>query len=157
MINICREAVIERVRFMYPRFTVIPRYQLDDQMPWLEGIDPLRNYWIAINSDRALIITLSGVKANSFEGFKQIMRRFRSLKSGEAMSIGDRGNQIICISPNCYAYEDKIGEAPVWHLFDHESLDSLLMSAHPDWQCSPKDLLLGRSQLEASWQTTAVA
>jgi len=66
MINICREAAIERVRFMYPRFTVIPHYQLDDQMPWLEGIDPLRNYWIAINSDRALIITLSGVKADSF-------------------------------------------------------------------------------------------
>lgn len=144
---------------MYPRFTVIPRYQLDDQIPWLEGIDPLRNYWIAVNGDRDQIITLPGLTAASFDAFKQAMRHFRALKAGESLLLGDSENagKIICISANCYAYESNIDGAPVWHLFDQESLDSLLISAHPDWQCSQKDLLLGRTQLEASWQTTAVA
>ncbi|PSO48716.1 MAG: hypothetical protein BRC33_08835 [Cyanobacteria bacterium SW_9_44_58] len=144
---------------MYPKFTVIPRYQLDDSIQWLEGVDPLRNYWIAVNGDRARITTLAGVKADSFEEFKQIIRRFRALQPGEEMFIGnsDRPGKIICISANCYAYESNMEQAPVWHLFDEESLDSLLMTAHPDWQCSQKDLLLGRSQLEASWETPAVA
>lgn len=144
---------------MYPQLTVIPRYQLDDQIPWLEGIDPLRNYWLAVNGDRAQIVSLPGLASDSFTAFKQTMRHFRSLNPGESMLIGnsDRFSKIICISANCYAYEDYLNEAPVWHLFDFESLDSLLMSAHPDWQCSPKDLLLGRTHLEASWQTTAVA
>ena len=144
---------------MYPRFTVIPRYQLDDQIPWLEGIDPLRNYWIAVNGDQSQIVTLPGLTAASFDEFKQVMRRFRALKSGETLLLGnsDQSGKIICISSNCYAYEGNLDGAPVWHLFDQESLDSLLMSAHPDWQCSQKDLLLGRTQLEASWQTTAVA
>jgi len=144
---------------MYPDFTVIPRYQLDDSIPWLEGVDPVRNYWIAVNGDRAQIVTLPGLKAESFDGFKQFIRRFRSLKPGEELLIGnsDRPTKIICISANCYAYESDMGNAPVWHLFDQESLDSLLMTAHPDWQCSQKDLLLGRSQLEACWESPAVA
>lgn len=144
---------------MYPRFTVIPRYQLDDQIPWLEGIDPLKNYWIAVNGDRDQIVSLPGLTAASFDAFRQFMRRFRALKAGDSISLGnnDDSGKIICVSANCYAYENTVNGAPAWHLFDEESLDSLLMSAHPDWQCSQKDLLLGRTQLEASWQTTAVA
>lgn len=146
-------------QLMYPRFTVIPRYQLDDAIPWLEGIDPLRNYWIAVNGDRAQIITLSGLSASSFEAFKQFIRRFRALKVGESLPLGnsDETLEIICVSANCYAVADQIEGAAIWHLFDQESLESLLMTAHPDWQCSEKDLRLGRSQLEAAWGTTAVA
>ena len=142
---------------MYPQFTVIPRYQLDDQLPWLEGVDPLRNYWIAVNSDRAFTVTLTGLKADSWDEFKQFMRRFRSLQPGESIKLGNSDEEVICVSPNCYAYASDVDNAPVWHLFDEESIDSLLMTAHPDWQCSQKDLLLGRSQLEASWQTTVAA
>jgi hypothetical protein len=144
---------------MYPRFTIIPRYQLDDPIAWLEGIDPARNYWIAVNGDRARTVRLPGLRASSLEAFKQFMRRFRALESGESMLIenSEHAGKIICISSNCYAYESNMGDAPVWHLFDQESLDSLLMTAHPDWQCSQKDLLLGRQQLQACWETTAVA
>lgn len=142
---------------MYPQFTVIPRYQLDDQLPWLEGVDPLRNYWIAVNSDRAWVVSLTGLNPNSWEEFKQFMRRFRSLQPGESIKLENSDEEIICVSPNCYAYASEVNNAPVWHLFDEESLDSLLMTAHPDWQCSQKDLLLGRSQLETAWQTTVAA
>jgi len=144
---------------MYPEFTIIPRYQLDDTIPWLEGVDPLGNYWIAVNGDRARQVSLAGIKADSFEAFKQIMHEFRSLQSGESMFLGNGENagEIICINDNCYAYVSEMNNVPVWHLFDQESLDSLLMTAHPDWQCSHKDLQLGRSQLEAAWEQTAVA
>ncbi len=135
---------------MYPEFTIIPRYQLDDSIPWLEGVDPVGNYWLSVNGDRAVQVTLEGVKADSFEEFKEVIRQFRNLKSGESMSLGT--GEIICINDNCYAYASEVNEAPVWHLFDQESLDSLLMTAHPDWQCSNKDVELGRHQLEAAWK-----
>jgi hypothetical protein len=144
---------------MYPLFPLAPRYRLDDELPWLEGIDPLRNYWIAVNGDRKRIMNLPGLKASSFEEFKQLMRQFRSLKSGESMELGsgDRQVQLICISSNCFAIAAENNNAPVWHLFDMETLDSLLMTAHPDWQCSEKDKDLGRRMLETSWQQDAVA
>lgn len=143
---------------MYPLFPLAPRYRLDDELPWLEGIDPLRNYWVAVNGDRDRVVTLPGLQASSFEEFKQLMRQFRNLKSGESMELRNRDRQVqlICISSNCFAIATD-NNAPVWHLFDMETLDSLLMTAHPDWQCSEKDKDLGRRMLETSWRQDAVA
>jgi hypothetical protein len=64
---------------------------------------------------------------------------------------------IRCISPNCYALESRINDAPVWHLFDQETLDSLLMTAHPDWQCAPSDVELGRNLLLRSFSQATAA
>ncbi|MFP3786816.1 hypothetical protein, partial [Burkholderia sp. SIMBA_024] len=84
-------------------------------IPWLEGIDPLRNYWIAVNGDQSQIVTLLGLTAASFEEFKQVMRRFRSLKSGETLLLGnsEQSGKIMCISSNCYADEADLDGAPV--------------------------------------------
>lgn len=64
---------------------------------------------------------------------------------------------IHCISDNCFAIEMEVGGALVWHLFDEETLESLLMTSHPDWQCAPKDMELGRQMLASLWQQPAVA
>jgi len=45
----------------------------------------------------------------------------------------------------------------VWHLFDYESLESLLMTAHPDWRCAPEHLALGRSLLSVAFEQPAAA
>ncbi|BAY07763.1 hypothetical protein NIES2098_08850 [Calothrix sp. NIES-2098] len=65
--------------------------------------------------------------------------------------------QIHCVSSNCYAVETEINDAPVWHLFDRETLDSLLMTAHPDWQYAPTDVELGRKLLLKSFQGTSAS
>jgi hypothetical protein len=64
--------------------------------------------------------------------------------------------RIYCISLNCYAVEAQINEALVWHLFDQETLDSLLMTAHPDWVCAPSDIDLGRKMLLRSFEKATV-
>jgi hypothetical protein len=52
--------------------------------------------------------------------------------------------------------ESTIEGAAVWHLFDAETVESFLMTASPDWQCSQQGLELGRQQLMQSWtQPTA--
>ncbi len=62
---------------------------------------------------------------------------------------------IHCISSNCYAVE--ITNAHVWHLFDQETLETLLKSSHPDWQPSQKDLEIGRKILRSSFEQPVYA
>lgn len=140
-------------------FCLSPRYRLDDELPWLEGIDPSRHYWIAVNGDDNLTLALPGLTVSSLSEFKQAMRQFRSLQPGEQMTLSRiaSAGTIYCVSPNCYALEAQVNDAPVWHLFDQETLDSLLMTAHPDWQCAPKDIDLGRKLLLRSLQQTMIA
>lgn len=140
-------------------FPLAPRYRLDDESPWLEGIDPTRHYWLAVNGDQEAIAVLPGLLPESFESFKRAMLTFRALQPGEQMSLSHISGHstIYCVSQNCYAIEAEFQGALVWHLFDQETLDSLLMSAHPDWQCSPKDLELGRRMLQMSWSQPAAA
>jgi len=135
-----------------------PRYRLDDESPWLEGIDPSRHYWIAVNGEQNLTLALPGCLESSLDEFKQIMRQFRSLQPGEVMDLTRIASSctIHCISSNCYAMEGMINDAPVWHLFDQETLDSLLMTAHPDWQCTLSDVQLGRRLLSGSLGQSAV-
>jgi len=140
-------------------FCLSPRYRLDDELPWLEGIDPSRHYWIAVNGDSNLVVVIPGLTVSSLSDLKQVIRQFRDLQPGEQMALTRiaSSSTINCISPNCYAIEAEINNAPVWHLFDNETLDSLLMSAHPDWQCSPKDVELGRTLLLRSLQPAMVS
>lgn len=134
---------------MKPLFCLSPRYRLDDELPWLEGIDPSRHYWIAVNGDNKVTLALPGLIVSSIEEFKQVIRQFRSLQPGDVLSLARISSRcmIRCVSENCYAVEARINDAPVWHLFDQETLESLLMTAHPDWQCSPSDIELGRKML----------
>ncbi len=138
-------------------FCLSPRYRLDDELSWLEGIDPSRHYWIRVNGDKNLTVALPGLLVSSKNELKPIMERFRSLQPQEQMKVNRIADfcTIYCISPNCYAVEAKINDAPVWHLFDRETLDSLLMTAHPDWQCAPKDIDLGRRLLLRSLEKVA--
>lgn len=137
-------------------FCLSPRYRLDNDLVWLEGIDPSRHYWIKVNGDSNLIVAIPGLLVSSIDEIKHAMKKFRLLEPGEQMTIERVAStcQIHCISSNCYAIETEIDNAPVWHLFDQETLDSLLISAHPDWQCAPYGIELGRKLLVRSLQQT---
>ncbi len=139
-------------------FCLSPRYRLDDESPWLKGIDPSRHYWITVNGDNNFTIAIPGLVVSSMSELKEAICQFRSLQPGEKMTVNRIASDctIHCVSPNCYAVEEEINDALVWHLFDQETLDSLLMTAHPDWQCAPSDIDLGRKLLMRSLQQTAV-
>ncbi|MFB2839634.1 hypothetical protein [Floridanema evergladense] len=140
-------------------FLLCPRYRLDDESPWLLGIDPARHYWISINGDAAFTESIPGLTVSSVTEWKQIMRQFRGLQPGEQIKLAriSQSVSIICISENCFAIATESKNAPVWHLFDQETLESLLRTAHPDWQCSEKDIDLGRQMLFRSLQQSEVS
>nr|WP_155750210.1 hypothetical protein [Scytonema sp. UIC 10036] len=142
-----------------PPFCLSPRYRLDDELPWLEGIDPSRHYWIAVNGDKSLTVAIPGLTVSSINELKQFLREFRALQPEERMVLTRLASActIYCISSNCYAIEGEINGAVVWHLFDQETLESLLRTAHPDWQCASKDIELGRNLLMRSFQQTAAS
>ncbi|MBP0001354.1 MAG: hypothetical protein J7641_20585 [Cyanobacteria bacterium SID2] len=144
---------------MEPLFPLAPRYRLDDENPWLRGIDPARRYWLWVNGDDTVCTTVPGLSVSSFGEFKQAILRFRDLQSGDRMELRRvvGGCTIHCISSNCYAISDSIDRAPVWHLFDRETLESLLMTAHPDWQCAPSDIELGRDLMEQMFARSMAA
>ncbi len=132
---------------------LIPRYRLYDESHWLEGVDPCRNYWLAMNSDPAWIVSIPGLYVESFTGFRQFIVQFRELKVGETLVV-ERvavGAKIHCVAANLYAIESLVEGAIAWHLFDFDTLEALLMTAHPDWQCSVHDVELGRQLLMAAW------
>lgn len=136
-----------------------PRYRLDDDSPWLEGIDPIRHYWIALNGNDEMVVPIPGLLTTSISQLKEAIQKLRGLKQGEQMTLERSSNHhvIRCISDNCYAVEGKVEGAAIWHLFDHETLESLMMTAHPDWQCAPRDLELGRKLLFGSWHQKVAA
>ncbi|MBE9129529.1 MULTISPECIES: hypothetical protein [unclassified Coleofasciculus] len=140
-------------------FILAPRYRLDDESLWLEGIDPSRHYWIAVNGSPGIKVAIPGLTVSSLLEWKQMIRKFRSLQPGEQLELVRIASRctIHCLSMNCYAIATEVAGAPVWHLFDQETLDSLLMTAHPDWQCAPQDIDLGRELLARSWQQVAAA
>ncbi len=129
-------------------FVLSPRYYLDDE-GWLEGVDPSRNYWLRVNGDSRVEAVIPGLIVPSLEELRTVIKKFRALQSGETLVIERIADSstIYCIGNNCYAIETIIEEAPVWHLFDRETLETLLMTAHPDWIPSEKDVELGRRML----------
>ncbi len=140
-------------------FPLAPRYRLDDELLWLEGVDPSRHYWLRVNGEMAMTVVIPGLAVASAAEFKAEVLRFRALQPGEEMAIHRAASHctIVCISQNCYAIATEIAGAPVWHLFDQESLESLLRTSHPDWQCAPQDMELGRRLLMRSWVTSVAA
>lgn len=142
---------------MTQQFILAPRYRLDDEFSWLEGVDPSRHYWMFVNGDRNLSVTIPGLIASSIEELRETILRFRSLKSGEKMAIARIAESfsLHCISNNCYAIEGKVKGALTWHLFDKESLESLLMTSHPDWMPSAKDIELGRKRIALAFEQPA--
>ncbi|AFY71257.1 hypothetical protein Pse7367_3007 [Thalassoporum mexicanum PCC 7367] len=136
-----------------------PRYRLDDESLWLEGIDPSRNYWIAVNGDSSQVLPLPGFLAESIADLRNVVLEFRDLQVGQSMTYKRIASEyaIHCVGQNCYALAAEVNGTLVWHLFDQETLESLLMTAHPDWQCSPKDVDLGRRMLMMSWQKPVAA
>lgn len=144
---------------MFSELSLAPRYRLDDESPWLKGIDPMRRYWIHVNGEPGFLRALPGLKTDDFEAFRQAVRSFRSLTIGAVLTLPTemgRSMTIHCVAENCYGIADSTTPNPVWHLFDYESIESLLMTAHPDWRCAPQHLDLGRSLLSVSFEQPAV-
>ena len=137
-------------------FPLAPRYRLDDDSPWLEGIDPSRHYWLWINGEKHLSSVIPGLNVESGGELRQFMNHFWELGPGESLTWSRAATEleIHCIAPNCFAIAAEFEGAPVWHLFDQESLESLLMTASPRWQCRPEDVELGRRWL---WQSLNLA
>ncbi len=142
---------------MIKGLTLSPRYNLDDiNNPWLKGIDPTGNYWIDVNSSNN-VVRIPGLMASSLEDWKKAMVNFRNLNPQESMEIEriSGESRIYCISNNCYAIEAEVSGNLVWHLFDSETTESLLMTSHPDWQPSSSDLELGREMISRWFQQPA--
>ncbi len=134
---------------MVSHLPLAPRYRLDDAQPWLEGIDPVRNYWVQVNGDAQATVMIPGLAVQSLAELRLAIHQFRDLQAGDRMVVVRAGQSyaIHCVGENCYAVEGQVHGAAVWHLFDQETLESLLMTAHPDWKCAPKDVELGRRLL----------
>ena len=141
------------------KLSIIPRYRLDDDCSWLMAVDPLRRYWIAVNGNEHLSTEIAGLLTSDPLQFREIILKFRALNPGEDLELPTYGEetQIYCVATNCYAIVGNVHQAEAWHLFDRETLESLLMSAHPDWMPSPKDVERSRQLLSQSWNKSLVA
>ncbi|MGK7889718.1 MAG: hypothetical protein AB4042_10315 [Leptolyngbyaceae cyanobacterium] len=143
---------------MLPTLSLSARYTLDDASPWLVGIDPLRRYWCQVNGEDDVVV-IPGFVAESVEQVKAALEQFRQLPDQEQLTLPACGEQTLtihCVAANLYAIAHPVNDAPVWHLFDRETVESFLRTAHPAWQCSAKDMALGRDALVQSWQQAAV-
>lgn len=141
-------------------FPLVPRYRLDDEQPWLLGIDPLRRYWLSVNGGSTVTALVPGLNTESFETFRTAMRSFRQLQAGETIHLPTAlgtSLDITCVSNNCFLIAGNVNGAAVSHVFDQESLESLLMTAHPDWCCAPHHKELGCQVLSLSWSQPAAA
>lgn len=136
-----------------------PRYRLDDEMNWLEGIDPSRRYWLAVNGDRQSKVVIPGLCVTSSQELKDAILGLRGLQPQEKMVIKRPFGKLIihCLSNNCYAIEGRVEGALTWHLFDKETIESLLLTGHPEWVPSPRDTELGRKLLELAFEQPAYA
>ena len=141
--------------------SLAPRYRLDDDSSWLLAIDPVRRYWIAVNGEESLATNISGLLTSQTQTLGDTIVQFRNLTPGETLNLptyrDTEETQIYCVSPNCYAVVGEVAQAPVWHLFDRETLESLLMTAHPDWIPNPQDVEMSRQLLSKSWEQSLVA
>jgi hypothetical protein len=136
----------------------LPRYCLKDAQ-WLLGTDPLRRYWLCANEDPTQVAVIQGPAFEYFIHFRQMLVRLRGLVAGDFLELQTAGHplQIDCLAPDCYAVSGTVRGAAATHLFDRKSLESLLLSAHPAWEGSPRDLLLGQTLLQNLWQASHVA
>ncbi|MGK7909561.1 MAG: hypothetical protein AB4040_20315 [Synechococcus sp.] len=145
---------------MQSQLSLSPRYTLDDEQPWLVGIDPVRRYWIKVNGNSSFPLTVPGLMVSSQQEFKSAILSFRSLKVGGALALPTFTSTPLAIhhlAENLYAIVHPVDEAPAWHLFDRETIEAFLMAAHPDWQCAPQDIALGRDLIFQAWKQPTAA
>lgn len=104
-------------------------------------------------------VVIPGLIVSSIEELKAAMQQFRSLQPNETMKITRVSGSctLYCINQNCYAIEGRVKGALTWHLFDKESLESLLLTSHPNWLPSPSDIELGRKLLARAFEQPAYA
>ena len=141
-------------------FSLAPRYRLDDEQPWLVGIDPLRRYWISVNGEDNLTLVIPGFQAESLAALREAIHTLRGMEAGDYAEFPtalDTPLTIHCIADNCFAVAGQVNASWVCHLFDQETLESLIMTAHPDWKCAPHHVDLGRQILVGAWQQAAIA
>ncbi|NEO27904.1 MAG: hypothetical protein F6K03_13710 [Kamptonema sp. SIO4C4] len=142
---------------MLDSFVLAPRYSMDDESIWLKGIDPSRNYWFYVNGVPELTVHIPGLVVADVETWIAKIKAFRGLQPNEEMQLERAASTVTirCVGNNCYAIAAEIDGAPVWHLFDRETLESLLRTAHPDWMCAPQDVELGRELIMQSFSQPA--
>jgi hypothetical protein len=152
--------VLFLTRPMSDRFPLVPRYRLDDEQVWLVGIDPLRRYWLLVNGDEATPVIMPGFSTDNFDGFREAILTFHRMAAGETLTLPTAiGTDLTvsCVSKNCFVIDADVNGHAATHLFDQESLESLLMTAHPDWQCAPHHKELGGQLLALAWEQPAAA
>lgn len=144
-------------RVMSDRFPLVPRYQLDDAQGWLVGIDPLRRYWLLVNGDEAKPIILPGLSTDDFDQFKKAIFAFRKMVVGDVLELPTAAAPLLitCVSKNCFVIDFEVDGYLATHLFDQASLEALLMTAHPDWQCSRQRCELGQQRLTLAQEQSA--
>lgn len=140
--------------------SLTPRYTLDDESTWLIGIDPVRRYWIKVDDEAAITITIPGLLTPSFEALKEVVQSFRSLPVGAMLTLPTFTSERLTIhhlTDNLYAIPHPVNGALAWHLFDRETIEAFLLTAHSDWQCAPQDLALGRDLITQGFKQPSVA
>ncbi|MFG6104796.1 hypothetical protein U2F10_21200 [Leptothoe sp. EHU-05/26/07-4] len=145
---------------MQSKLSLAPRYTLDDESAWLIGIDPVRRYWIKVDGETTIKITIPGLLIPSLETLKEAIQSFRSLPVGATLTLPTFTRERLTIhhlTSNLYAIPHPVNGALAWHLFDHETVEAFLLTAHPDWRCAPQDIALGRDTLIQSWELSSVA
>ena len=145
---------------MSSELPLAPRYTLDDESPWLVGIDPVRRYWIRANGAEDVKIAIPGLSTVSFETLKEAIKSFRTLPVGATLTLPTFTTErltIHCLANNLYAVPYPINNALTWHLFDRETIEAFLLTAHPDWQCAPQDIALGRDTIFQAWGQSSAA
>ena len=145
---------------MSSELPLAPRYTLDDASPWLVGIDPVRRYWLKANGSEDMKIAIPGLSTTSFETLKEAIKSFRTLPVGATLTLPTFTTErltIHCLASNLYAIPHPINHALTWHLFDRETVEAFLLTAHPDWQCAPQDISLGRDTIVQAWGQSSAA
>ncbi len=145
---------------MQSALSLAPRYTLDDESIWLIGIDPVRRYWINVGCETAITITIPGLLTPSFEILKEAIQSFRSLPIGSTLTLPTFTRKRLTIhhlTNNLYAIPHPVNGSPAWHLFDRETVEAFLLTAHSDWQCASQDIALGRDLIAQSWEQPSAA
>ncbi|MEO0947155.1 MAG: hypothetical protein AAFY11_03245 [Cyanobacteria bacterium J06641_5] len=145
---------------MKPQLSLAPRYILDDCSPWLRGIDPVRRYWLKVNGEDDLTIQIPGLTASSLDIVKESVQCFRASQPGTTLTLSTFTSERLTIhhlTDNLYAIPYSVKGAAAWHLFDRETIESFLLAAHPDWQCAPQDVALGRDLIYQAWEQPSAA
>jgi hypothetical protein len=100
---------------------------------------------------------LPQLAAASVEEFRSVIRQLRALQPGSELQLirSHSVTTIYCVSAVCYAIVGQINghiqDAPIMHLFDPATLESLLHASGPqtaDWE---------QGRLSQSWEQAIAA